>query len=139
MTAFFMILPLAVSAFCILIAVLPQPFRKRKLCQPVYADAVVIRAACQKIYRNRGEIRAEAPVLSFATPDGTRIVTDHHFVPEWQYRYHNGETVRICYDAGNYKNFYICRDRSSDWRRASLLTAGIGILAAYGVLWIQYM
>lgn len=134
-----LLLPVMVSVLCIISAFLLPVFHRRKLKKPISVCAKVVSESVQRVYKNRSEVLSVAPVLEFETPDGLVRAVSHSFVPEWQYRYRRGEKVWICYDGMDTSKFYICHDRNTEWQKTALLTAGGGILFAYGVLWMKYM
>lgn len=132
------ILPILIAVLCIAAALLQKHLFRVKLRDPVYTDGVIVRCERQEIYKQRAMVTAMAPVVRYHTPEGERTATSRRFMPEWQYPYRVGETVRICYEKTQPGLFVICGDSSAVLRRDILLTAGIGILLAYTVLWIQY-
>lgn len=132
MILFLKLLPVMVSLLCIMLAFLPE---RSGIARPAYAEGVVISSVVQRIWRHHSEIQALAPVVTF-TGGGREIsAAAKRFVPEWQYTFHTGDKVRICYDREYPERFRVCGGNS--FRRAVLLTLGIGTLAAYGILWVR--
>ena len=133
MLLFWELLPVAVGLLCIAAAFLPgrDPIR-----HPVYTEGEIVGQASQTVWQQHAKTDALAPVVRFSTPQGEITATARRFVPEWQYRFHRGERVKICYDAKQPDMFRVCG--GVPLRRYLLLTAGIGTLIAYGVLWEQF-
>lgn len=129
-----LLMPVLIALGCIAAALIPTGHH---VPHPCYTEGIVVAHKSQKIYRNRSEIEALAPVVRYNTPDGEITATSRSYVPEWQYPHRIGDRVKICYHAQQPDVFRICGE-SSPWRKAVLLTVGIGTLLAYGVLWIQY-
>lgn len=128
--------PVVLAVLCILTALLPTPhlrIRRRR-----YTMARVTGCAVQQVHRRgSGTMRAMAPRLQFRTDAGEVQAVSRQFLPEWQYSYRTGEEIRICYDAGNPALCEPAQHRHS-LRRPVCLSLGIGTLAAYAALLLQY-
>jgi hypothetical protein len=131
------LLPLLFAAGCIAAACMQGKFRYFRIRHPVYTQGEIVGCAVQKAYRCRSEAELVAPIIRYTTEQGEQSLVYRHFVPEWQYRYRNGESVKICYDRVHPEIFHICSDKSS-LCRWFLLALGICTLFAYAVLWVQY-
>ena len=134
MIFFLKLLPFVLSLFCVVLAFLPE---RGGIARPAYAEGVVISSAVQRIWRHHSEIQALAPVVTFTAGKREISAAARQFVPEWQYAFHTGDRVRICYDRAHPERFRVCGGNS--FRRTVLLTLGIGTLAAYGILWVQFL
>lgn len=132
------LIPIAAAVLCFAAALWLRVSRSRGIRNPVYTEGVVIGAVTQTHCRNRSMVTTMAPKIRYMTEQGERVATSRHFVPEWQYRYLQGEKIKICYQKENPGLFRICRNTSQDWFQIILLAAGAGILLAYAVLWVQY-
>ena len=130
------LLPVLIGISCIVIAWIPE--RDRSIRNPVFTQAEVIDCVTQKMFRKQGEIISYAPVVRYQTEQGELTATARIFVPEWQYRYRKGDKITICYEKTNPQIFGIRNSSRFEIRKLLCMTAGISILAAYGVLWIQY-
>ncbi len=130
--------PLLLGALCIAAGLLLPLLSRKRIRHPVYTQATVVSSVRQQVYQNRSVIEAIAPVVRYETERGEITVTAKHFLPEWQYRYRNGDSVRICYDRSRPEHFAFCDSTGSRTGRVLLLTAGIGMMLAYGILWVQY-
>lgn len=130
------LLPVLIAGVCIVFACLPE--RYRTISQPVITDGEVVSQVTQRIYRHHNEIQTIAPVVRYMTAQGERTATSRQFVPEWQYRWKQGDSIRICYSKLQPDVFQICQDSKTEWRKFILLTIGIGTLIAYTVLGVQY-
>lgn len=130
-----LLLPVLAAAGCILAAFIPV--RKGRISHPVYTVGTVVGKRTQKVYQNRSEAEAYAPVVRYETEQGEITAASRYFLPDWQYHRRLGDRVKLCYDRTQPELFCLC-DESSHWRRTALLTFGIGTLLAYGVLWVQY-
>jgi hypothetical protein len=128
-------LPVLISVCCIAAGFIPV--RKGKVAHPVYTVGTVVGSRSQKVWKNRSETESLAPIVRYQTEAGEITAASRHYLPEWQYGRHIGDSVKLCYDKTQPDVFCLC-DESSPWRRTALLTFGIGTLAAYGILWIQY-
>lgn len=134
MIIFLKLLPVMVSLLCIVLAFLPE---RSGISRPAHAEGVVISSAVQRVWRHHSEIQALAPVVTFTAGEREISAAAKQFVPEWQYAFHPGDRVRICYDRAHPERFRVCG--GNRFRRAVLLTFGIGTLAAYGILWVQFI
>ncbi|MCR5718061.1 MAG: DUF3592 domain-containing protein [Oscillospiraceae bacterium] len=114
------------------------PVRKGKIAHPVYTVGTVVGTRRQQVWRNRSETESLAPVVRYETESGEITAASRHYVPEWQYARHTGDQVKLCYDRTQPDVFALC-DEGAYWRKTVLLTFGIGTLAAYGILWGQYI
>ncbi|MBE6851712.1 MAG: DUF3592 domain-containing protein [Ruminococcus sp.] len=138
MMIFIQLLPVLISLCCVIAAILLRRSVKGSVRNPVYTQAVVVSKVTQIGYRHHSTVEQSAPVLRYMTEQGERTAVYQRYVPEWQYNYHNGDTVQICYDQKNSGNFRICHDQSDVWKSNLLLCIAFGTLLAYAVLWIQY-
>lgn len=129
------LLPVLTALLCIILAF--WPVKREKVVNPEYTEGRIVGHRTQTVTRYRNETQAFAPIVQYLVNDREITAAAREYVPEWQYTYRTGERVRICYNLKQPDLFQICRG-SSTWRRGALLTAGIGILLAYGVLWVQY-
>ena len=133
---FLLLSPVLAAVICIILAFVPV--RKGRIAHPVCTTGTVVGSRCQRVYKNRSETDSFAPVVRFRTEQGVEITAASRcYLPEWQYRRRTGDRVKICYDRTQPDVFCLC-DESSEWRKIALLTFGIGTLAAYAVLWVQY-
>ncbi len=132
----FKILPVCIGVLCIIIAWLPE--RDRKIKNPVFTDGEVVGSVTQKIYQKHSETLSFAPVVRYQTEQGEITCTISYFVPEWQYRYHKGDKIKICYEKSQPQLCSIQNGSRYEIRKVLCMTVGIGILAAYAVLWVQY-
>ena len=130
------LLPVLIGIICIIIAWIPE--HDKSIKTPVVTQAEVIDCVTQKMFRKQGEIISYAPVVRYQTEQGEFTATARVFVPEWQYRYRTGEKITICYEKTNPYIFGIRNGSRFEVRKLLCMTAGIGILTAYAVLWIQY-
>lgn len=138
MMLFIMLLPILISLCLTAVAILLRCSSKKGIRQPVYTDAVVISKVTQMGYHNHSTVELSAPVVRYRTQQGERTATYRRYVPEWQYRYKTGDTIRICYEKENSANFRICHDPSNQWKSDLLLCVAGAIFLAYVVLGIQY-
>lgn len=129
-------IPVLIGIGCIIAAFIPV--RKGRISHPVYTIGTVVGKRTQTVWRNRSETQTFAPVVRYETPGGEITAASRNYLPEWQYERRTGDRVRICYDRTQPDLFCLC-DESSTWRRTALLTFGIGVIAAYAVLWLQYL
>lgn len=132
------LLPILFAAACFLAAFWQMRKRKGRIRQPVYTEAVVISKVTQTEYRHRSLVGQSAPVVRYTTENGEKSAAYRFFVPDWQYDYHTGDKVEICYEKENPGIFQICRERSNVWKCHLLLCVGTVTLLAYAVLWLQY-
>ncbi len=131
-------LPVIFAAVCILTGLFLPRLTRRRIRRPVYTKAEVVSCVTQQVYKKRTPVTLQAPVLRFGTSRGEVTAPSADFLPEWQYRYTKGQTVTICYEEARPAHFVICAQPGGDVRRILLLTAGVGTLLAYAVLWLQY-
>lgn len=129
-------LPVLIGLGCIGAAFVPV--RKGRITHPVYAEGIIVGSRRQTVWKNRTETESLAPVVRYVTETGEITSASRYYLPEWQYHRRVGDKVRICYDRTQPDVFCLCSE-SSTWRKTALLTFGIGTLAAYGILWGQYM
>ena len=129
------IMPILIALICIGLAYLPKSHKSIR--NPVYTDAIIVGKNAQRIQRNRTETEAFAPVCRYIAGGREITATSREYLPDWQYSYLNGQQVKICYDEQQPDLFQICGN-ISEWRKAVLLTIGIGTLLAYFVLLLQY-
>ncbi len=129
------ILPILIALVCIGLAFLPE--RHRTIKNPIYTEGVIIGKNAQRIQQGRTETEAFAPICRYTVGDKEITATSRDFVPDWQYRYLNGQQVKICCNQHQPDIFQICGNHS-EWKRGILLTFGIATLLAYGVLLWQY-
>lgn len=128
--------PLLLAGGCILAAFIPV--RKGHIAHPVYTMGTVVGTQSQRVWHHRSETESCAPIVRYETPQGEITAASRYYLPDWQYHRRTGDRVRICYDRQQPDLFCLC-DESSHWRKAVLLTFGIGTIAAYGILWGQYL
>ena len=133
---FLLLLPVLLAAGCIGAAFVPT--RKGSVAHPVYTVGTVVGKRAQKVWRNRSETEAFAPIVRYETEQGEITAVSRYYLPDWQYHRRTGDRVKLCYDRTQPDVFCLC-DESSHWRKTVLLTFGIGTLAAYAVLWVQYL
>lgn len=129
--SFWELFPVAAALLCIGIALLPE---RGGIRHAVRTRGVVTgwRTQPGRVYRT--ETPRMAPAVTFEA-DGREITgVSEQFVPEWQYRFHTGDTVNIYYDRENPERFHVCGGAAP--RRILLLTVGITTLVAYFVLMI---
>ncbi len=131
-------IPIAASLLCFAAAALVNCSKSRGIRHPVFTDATVVDAVRQVQYRSRTEVELYAPRVTYMTEQGEQTATFRHYVPEWQYRYHKGDIIRICYQKENPGLFQICHTARQEWCRNIFLLMGVGILFAYAVLRVQY-
>lgn len=98
----------------------------------------MISKVIQMGYSHRSITEQSAPVVRYMTEDGEKTAAYRHFVPDWQYHYHLGDRIEICYEKENSGMFQICRNRTHTGICFLLLCIGAGTLLAYAVLWLQY-
>ena len=132
---FLLLIPVLAAVICIIAAFVPV--RKGKIAHPVCTTGVVVGSRSQKVWKNRSETMSYAPIVRYETEAGEITAASRYYLPEWQYSRRTGDRVRICYDRTQPDVFCLC-DESSYWRKTALLTFGIGTLAAYAILWVQY-
>lgn len=135
MVFFLNILPVLIGLVCIVLAFVPV--RRSRVSHPCYTEGTIIGHRTQRMYRHHSGAELYAPVVRFTTPKGEITAASRTYLPEWQYGFRTGDKVKICYHAQQPDVFAICSE-SNAWRRSILLTAGIGTILAYGVLWLQY-
>lgn len=128
-------LPVLIGLVCIVLAFVPV--RRGRIPHPCYTEGIIAGRRSQRMYRHHNEAELFAPVVRYSTPQGEITAVSRTYLPEWQYGFRTGDTVKICYHAQQPDVFIICSD-SSGWRRGVLLTIGLGTILAYGVLWLQY-
>lgn len=138
MMVFIQLLPVLVSLCLAAAAILLRCTNKRGIKHPVYTDAIVVSKVTQMGYHNHSTVELSAPVVRYRTEQGERTAIYRRYVPDWQYRYRNGETIRICYEKNNHGKFQICHDQGNRWKSDLLFSVAGMILVAYVVLWIQY-
>ena len=129
-------IPVIIGIVCIIIAWIPE--YDRKIRHPVLTEAEIIGCVTQKIYQKQMETLSYAPVVRYRTEQGEVTSTAGYFVPEWQYRYHKGDKIQICYEKSQPQIFSIRNGSRYEIHRIVCLTAGTGILTACAVLWMQY-
>ncbi len=129
-------LPVIAGILCIAAAWIPE--RHKAIREPVITDGEVVGSASQKVFQKHSEAFLFAPVVRYHTPQGEQKSTARNFVPEWQYAYRIGDVISICYEKSRPDLFEIRNGSRYQFRKTLCLTAGIGILAAYAVLRIQY-
>ncbi len=136
MILFLKLLPILTGILCIIIAVLPE--RHRNFRNPVFTEGEVIGSVTQKVFQKHSEAFSFAPVVRYQTGQGEQKATARIFVPEWQYHYRTGDKITVCYEKAQPQIFEIHNGSRYEFRKTLCLTAGIGILTAYAVLYIQY-
>jgi len=136
MILFLKILPVIIGILCIIIAWIPD--QDRRIRNPVFTDAEIIGSVMQKRYQKQNETIVYAPVVRYQTGQGEQTATAGYFVPEWQYRYHKGDKIQICYEKSQPDIFTIRNGSRYEIRKILCLTTGISILTAYAVLYLQY-
>ena len=136
MFIFIKILPVLVAVILILMAVLPE--RHRNFKSPVLTDGEIISSVSQRIMQKQHETLAFAPIVRYQTEQGEHTGTARLFVPEWQYHYHIGEKIRICYEKTQPEYFEIHHGSQYEIRKLFCLTGGCGILLADLILWLLY-
>lgn len=129
------LLPVMIGILCIVTACIPE---RSSIKQPVFTEGEVIGSVSQKRFQKHSEAIFLAPVIRYQTEQGEQTAAARNFVPEWQYHYREGDKLRICYDKSAPGIFGILNGSGYRFRRVLCLTAGISILTAYGILWIQY-
>lgn len=130
-----LLIPVLAAVICIIAAFVPV--RKGNIAHPVCTTGIVVGSRSQKVYQHRSETMSYAPIVRYETEQGEITAASRYYLPEWQYSRRTGDRVRICYDRTQPDVFCLC-DESSHWKKAVLLTFGIGTLAAYAILWVQY-
>lgn len=132
------ILPV-VFAFCCIAGALYLRFSRRcGIRNPKYTQATVVSRIKQVSYRHGSAVEQYAPVMRYMTEQGEQTAPARSFVPDWQFRYREGEQVEICYDEKHPGIFQICRSSGREVRSMLLFAVGITTLLAYAVLWVQY-
>ncbi len=138
MIVFIRMLPVVFALCCIAAALWLRFSRRCGVRNPKYTKGTVVSKMTQTSYRHHSTVEQYAPVVRYMTEQGEQTASARYFVPEWQYRYHQGEQVEICYDEKNPGIFQICRSSGREVRSMMLLAVGITTLLAYAVLWVQY-
>ena len=138
MMLFIRLLPVLVSLCLAVAAILLRCSRKRGIRHPIFTDATVVSKVTQMGYHNHSTVELSAPVLRYHTEQGEKTATYRKYVPDWQYRYKIGDTIRICYEKENNGKFQICHEQSDRWKSDLIFCVAGTILVAYAVLLIQY-
>ena len=136
MILFLKFLPVLIGILCIITGWIPE--RHRNIRNPEFTEGEIAGTVTQKIFQKHSEAFSFAPVVRYQTAQGEQKATARNFVPEWQYHYRTGDRITVCYDKNNPQIFEIHNGSHYAFRKTLCMTAGIGILAAYAVLWIQY-
>ncbi|MBE6877529.1 MAG: DUF3592 domain-containing protein [Ruminococcus sp.] len=136
MILFLKLLPVLIGISCIIIGWIPECHRTIR--NPEFTKGEIVGTVTQKIFQKHSEAFSFAPVVRYHTAQGERESTARNFVPEWQYHYRTGDKIIICYDKSNPQIFEIHNGSRYAFRKTLCMTAGIGILTACAVLWIQY-
>ncbi len=126
------LIPVLIGLLCILLALLPR--QQKEIMHPVITEGEIVSAVIQHVQQYGNETELFAPVVKYQTESGVMTGTAKQFIPEWQYQYHTGNKIQICYDQMQPEKFIICHDEKAQFRKIILLTVGIGILTAYAVL-----
>ncbi len=132
------LIPVVAALLCFAAALGIHLNQKKGIRHPIYTEATIVGEVTQTHYHNRSEVMVIAPKVRYMTEQGEQLAASRHFMPEWQYRYHRGDKIRICYQRENPGLFRICRTNGEEWCRNGFLVAGVGILLAYAVLRMQY-